>query len=77
MRSSPVYFKANWIYDTQQNGSLLSLSARHSPLPQLNLSLGIDLIGVVDETKLPDRKRSFLSQHSADDRMTGALTYVF
>ncbi len=77
VRSLPVYFKANWIYDTQQNGSLLSLSARHSPLPQLNLSLGIDLIGVVDETKSPDRKSSFLSQHSADDRMTGALTYVF
>jgi hypothetical protein len=77
MLSRPVYFNANWIYDNQQNGSLLSLSARHEPLQNLNVSLGVDLVGVVDDTETEESKKTFLSKHSADDRITGAIQYAF
>ncbi len=77
MLTRPVYFNANWIYDNQQNGSLLSLSARHEPLHNLNVSVGVDLVGVVEDTETEESKKSFLSKHSADDRMTGAIQYAF
>ncbi|MBC7458018.1 MAG: hypothetical protein H7235_07045, partial [Bdellovibrionaceae bacterium] len=77
MFSNSVYFNANWIYDGIQNGSLLSLSARHEPFHNLNVSLGIDLVGVVDDTETDKSQKYFLNKHSADDRITGAFQYAF
>jgi hypothetical protein len=77
MFSNSVFFNMNWIYDSVQNGSLLSLSAHHEPLTNLNVSVGVDLIGVVDDNETEDSQKSFLSRHSADDRITGALQYAF
>ncbi len=75
--SKPVFFNASWIYDGNQNGSLLSLQVRHEPLQNMNVSLGVDVIGVVDDTETAGNKKTFLSRHSADDRLTGAIQYVF
>ena len=77
MLSRSVYFNANWIYDGVQDGSLLSISARHEPLRNLNVSIGVDLVGVVDDIENDETKKSFLSKHSSDDRMTGAIQYAF
>ncbi len=77
MLSNSVFFNVNWIYDSIQNGSLLSLSAHHEPLQNLNVSIGVDLVGVVDDTETEESKKSFLSRHSADDRITGAVQYAF
>jgi hypothetical protein len=77
MLSNSVFFNANWIYDGVQDGSLLSLSARHEPLRNLNVSVGVDLVGVVDDTENDETKKNFLSKHKADDRLTGAVQYAF
>ncbi len=77
MLSHSVFFNASWTYDSNQNGSLLSLSAHHEPLQNLNVSLGVDLIGVIDDKDTDESKKAFLSKHSADDRITGAIQYAF
>lgn len=76
MLSSPVHFDMSWTYDGLQRGSLLSIKTSHRPLPRMNVTLGFDVIGISDETN-SENKKTFLGQHSADDRVTGALEYVF
>jgi hypothetical protein len=74
--SRSVYLNVDWIYDSIQRGSLLSFKASHQPASKMNLSLGFDVIGIADETDL-ENKKLFLGKHSADDRVTGAIEYVF
>lgn len=70
----PTLLSFNWIYDRAQNGSILSFKLQHQPLSRFYLSLGFDVLGVADESASTDY---FLTQHSADDRLTGGLEYVF
>lgn len=77
--TKPFFMTTTWIYDSAQQGSLLSLVASHSPLLNLNLALGADVIGTntpeADDTDT--NNKSFLQSHRSDDRVTGAIEYVF
>lgn len=70
----PIVARLKWLYDFQQQGSILNTEALYYPKKDWALVLGADVIGVQDETKDPD---GFLNQFRANDRFYGGVTYVF
>lgn len=66
----------NMTYDQELKGSLLSVQIKYSPLKNMKLSLGADVIGV--ENELPESSQgNFLDQNKANDRFFAGVNYVF
>lgn len=70
----PLMSRFKYIYDYDQQGSLLNFEMLYYPTPKWALIVGGDVLGVKDETRDPS---SFLNQYRANDRLYGGLTYVF
>lgn len=73
-QASRFLFHANWIYDRVQSGSLFSFKTQYSPWRRMRFGLGFDVLGV---SKEQPSKKYFLSEHAADDRLTGEMQYAF
>lgn len=74
IQKRPVMTKFKYIYDYDQQGSLLNFEFLYYPTPQWAWIVGGDILGVKDEERDPN---SFLNQYRANDRVYGGLTYVF
>lgn len=66
--------KVNYLYDSDQRGSMINTEFQFYPDRHWALIMGADVLGVEDETQVTS---SFLSQFRANDRIYGGLTYVF
>jgi hypothetical protein len=66
----------NLTYDQELKGSLLSVNFRYSPMRQMRVNLGADLIGVENDLP-PDAQGNFLDQNKANDRVFAGLNYAF
>ena len=66
----------NMTYDQELKGSLLTTQFKYSPLKNLKISMGADVIGV--ENELPvNVQGNFLDQNKANDRFFAGINYVF
>lgn len=68
---------ANFTYDQEYRGSLLSAQIQYSPNDQLRLSIGADLIGVENESTSSTTQTNYLDQNKANDRITAGVGYAF
>ncbi len=68
---------ANFTYDQEYHGSLLSAQIQYSPNDQLRLSVGADLIGVETESTSATAQTNYLDQNKANDRITAGVAYAF
>lgn len=76
INNKAVEIDSNMTYDQELKGSLLSAQIKYRPVKNLNLSLGVDLIGV--ESDLPEGVQgNFLDQNKANDRFFAGINYVF
>lgn len=70
----PIMTKFKYLYDYEQQGSLLNAELLYFPHRSWAVVLGGDVLGVKDEDHNPS---SFLNQYRANDRYYGGVTYVF
>ncbi|MBX3041970.1 MAG: transposase [Bdellovibrionaceae bacterium] len=70
----PLATKVRYLYDQQQQGSMVRTEFLYYPRTDLALIVGTDFLGVADENHEPD---GFLNQYRANDRYYGGMTYVF
>jgi hypothetical protein len=66
--------KFRYLYDWEQQGSLVNTEFQFSPDRQWAVLIGADILGVQDETSTSS---GFLNQYRANDRFYGGMTYVF
>lgn len=71
-----VNLDANFTYDQELKGSLLSVLFKYRAFKGGMLNLGADLIGTQNDNA-SDTDTNFLAQNKANDRVYGGLTYVF
>lgn len=74
IQKRPVITKFKYIYDYDQQGSLMNFELLYYPSPQWAVLVGGDVLGVKDEDRDPS---SFLNQYRANDRLYGGMSYVF
>lgn len=76
IKSKPLRSEVRWTYDRTFKGSLLSAQLNYETIGNMNIRLGVDLIGV--ESQLPALAvPSFLDRNQANDRVFGGLHYAF
>lgn len=70
----PLISRVKYLFDYDQNGSLLNAEFLLYPNQNWAFLVGADVLGVQDESYRPS---SFLNQYRANDRFYGGMTYVF
>lgn len=70
----PLTARWRYLYDWDQDGSMMNTEFQYSPEPRWAVVVGADVLGVQDETRRPS---GFLNQFRANDRFYGGMTYVF
>jgi hypothetical protein len=68
--------KLHFVRDIIEQGSLMNTEIYIRTTPELSLILGIDIIGVRDNSE-SNNSKGFLNQHRANDRFYGGVAYVF
>jgi hypothetical protein len=66
--------KIHWLYDLEQNGSVLTSELSTQAYSSLNAKLGIEVLGTQEERV---ENFGFLQQFQSNDRVYGGLEYVF
>ncbi|MNJ94665.1 hypothetical protein D3C87_123670 [compost metagenome] len=70
----PLVTRFKYLYDYDQQGSLLNTEFLFYPTQKWAFLMGADVLGVQDDSYQPS---SFLNQYRANDRVYGGMTYVF
>ena len=70
----PFVTRFRYLYDYDQQGSLLQTEFLYYPRPRWAVVIGGDILGVQDENS---GSSAFLNQYRANDRVYGGMTYVF
>lgn len=74
IQRKPLVSRLKWLYDYDQQGTLLNAEFLFYPSQKWALIMGADILGVQDEGK---DVSDFLNQYRANDRVYGGMTYVF
>ena len=72
--SHPLTSRFSYTYDFDQRGYIWGLEFQLSPLRQLGLVVGSDILGVETQT---DTDKRFINQFRANDRYYAGMSYVF
>jgi hypothetical protein len=72
----PLVSSVKFTREFEQKGSLLNAELNYYPRPFWGLVLGMDLLGV-DDDSATNRDTRFLNQFRANDRYYGGISYVF
>jgi hypothetical protein len=70
----PLVTKLAYLFDQDQQGSMINAEFLFYPTREWALLVGADLLGTEDETY---KVSGFLNQYRANDRIYGGMTYVF
>lgn len=70
----PLVSKLKWLYDYDQQGSILSTEFLYYPSQKWAFVMGADILGVQNDQI---ETSSFINQYRANDRVYGGMTYVF
>lgn len=76
VQNKPMSMDVNFTYDQQLKGSLLSASFSYAVTKTLNMSAGVDVLGVQSEST-SSSDSNFLEQNKANDRVMAGVNYVF
>lgn len=72
--NKPLLTKIRYLYDIDQKGTLMNTEFQLIPASSWVVLLGLDVLGVDDESYRPD---SFLNRYRGNSRMYGGMSYVF
>lgn len=70
----PLVSKVKWLYDYDQQGSILSTEFLYYPNQKWAFVMGADILGVQSDEDLTS---GFINSYRANDRVYGGMTYVF